>query len=71
MRNEDDKAHCRARAHELWEAAGRPEGLHLEHWAQAQAEPGGSNEQTQAPQSINEEAGDTGARDVKNPMDPG
>ncbi|WP_066698044.1 DUF2934 domain-containing protein [Sphingobium amiense] len=28
----------RARAHEIWEAQGHPEGLAEEHWAQASAE---------------------------------
>ena len=28
----------RARAHELWERSGRPEGHHLAHWHQAEAE---------------------------------
>jgi hypothetical protein len=28
----------RARAHEIWERAGRPEGQHLAHWQQAEAE---------------------------------
>ena len=53
----EDEAHCQARAHALWEAAGRPEGLHLEHWAQAQVGLGGSNEQTPALQPANEKAG--------------
>ena len=29
------------RAHELWEAAGYPEGRELEHWLQAEQEIGG------------------------------
>ena len=27
----------RQRAHEIWEAEGRPEGRHEEHWARAEA----------------------------------
>lgn len=30
--------HIRARAHEIWEAEGRPEGKDLEHWKTAAAE---------------------------------
>jgi hypothetical protein len=36
MANREDL--IRARAHELWEAAGRPEGRELDHWAQAERE---------------------------------
>jgi hypothetical protein len=32
------QAKIRARAHELWVQQGRPEGQHLEHWQQAEAE---------------------------------
>lgn len=32
----DDR--IRQRAHELWEAEGRPEGRHAEHWEQARSE---------------------------------
>lgn len=34
----DKTEQIRARAHELWEAEGRPEGRHDAHWEQAQAE---------------------------------
>ena len=39
-RNERDEreASIRARAHELWEREGRPNGRHAEHWAQAELE---------------------------------
>lgn len=37
MAQDRDEA-IRARAHEIWEAEGRPHGRHEAHWAQAQAE---------------------------------
>lgn len=33
-----DTERIRARAHEIWEAEGRPEGRELEHWNQAEQE---------------------------------
>lgn len=33
-----DQDRISARAYELWEAAGRPEGQHEEHWEQARRE---------------------------------
>ena len=36
MSDTDDRV--RARAHQIWEAQGHPDGLADEHWAQAQAE---------------------------------
>jgi len=33
-----DKDLIRARAHQIWEREGRPEGRHLEHWEMANAE---------------------------------
>ena len=38
MNEMDTEARCRSRAHELWEAAGRPDGRDLEHWTSAQTE---------------------------------
>lgn len=40
MDEEADEARIRARAYELWEAAGGPEGRAVEHWDAAQAELG-------------------------------
>ncbi|WP_410216349.1 DUF2934 domain-containing protein [Paracoccus sp. (in: a-proteobacteria)] len=34
----DDIERIRARAHQIWEAEGRPEGREAEHWTQAQDE---------------------------------
>lgn len=34
----DKTEQIRARAHELWEAEGRPEGRHDAHWEQAQSQ---------------------------------
>jgi len=34
----DDQDLIRARAHEIWEREGRPEGRHIEHWEMASAE---------------------------------
>lgn len=34
----DDQDLIRARAHQIWEREGRPEGRHLEHWEMASAE---------------------------------
>ena len=34
----DRTEQIKARAHELWEAEGRPEGRHDAHWKQAEAE---------------------------------
>lgn len=36
----ETEAAVKARAYELWERAGRPEGRHAEHWAQAERELG-------------------------------
>jgi hypothetical protein len=36
--NDDREERIRARAHEIWENAGRPEGLDKEHWEQASRE---------------------------------
>jgi len=33
-----DQDLIRARAHQIWEREGRPEGRHLEHWEMASAE---------------------------------
>jgi hypothetical protein len=33
-----DEERIRRRAHEIWEADGRPEGRHEEHWARARRE---------------------------------
>ena len=33
-----DEQRIRERAHEIWEAKGRPEGQEHEHWAQAREE---------------------------------
>ncbi|WP_417776608.1 DUF2934 domain-containing protein [Stutzerimonas xanthomarina] len=33
-----DEQRIRERAHEIWEAKGRPEGQEQEHWAQARDE---------------------------------
>ncbi|WP_158815633.1 DUF2934 domain-containing protein [Methylocapsa sp. S129] len=33
-----DEQKVRDRAHAIWQAEGRPEGRHLEHWRQAQSE---------------------------------
>ena len=37
----------RARAYELWEHAGRPEGRATEHWLQAEAEIGAEEQELQ------------------------
>jgi hypothetical protein len=34
----DDQDLIRARAHQIWEREGRPDGRHLEHWEMASAE---------------------------------
>ena len=33
-----DEAIIRQRAHAIWEAQGRPDGQHLDHWEQARRE---------------------------------
>lgn len=38
---DDREDRIRARAYELWEAAGRPEGQQSKHWEQAEREIGG------------------------------
>ncbi|MGK9286640.1 DUF2934 domain-containing protein [Sinorhizobium meliloti] len=35
---EDDEDRIRARAYEIWEREGRPDGGHERHWRQAQKE---------------------------------
>ncbi|MGK9202848.1 DUF2934 domain-containing protein [Sinorhizobium meliloti] len=35
---EDDEDRIRARAYEIWEREGRPDGGHERHWHQAQKE---------------------------------
>jgi hypothetical protein len=37
---DNDQDHVRTRAYQIWEAAGRPEGEHDNHWHQANAELG-------------------------------
>ena len=39
MTTETEQA-VKARAHEIWEGEGRPEGRHAEHWSQAERELG-------------------------------
>lgn len=34
----EQEAKIRERAYQLWEADGRPDGRHLEHWSRAEAE---------------------------------
>ena len=34
----DDQDLIRARAHQIWEREGRPDGRHIEHWEMASAE---------------------------------
>jgi hypothetical protein len=34
----DSNQKIRERAHRIWEEQGRPEGLHTEHWLQAESE---------------------------------
>jgi hypothetical protein len=34
----NNEERVRARAHEIWEQSGRPDGHHLAHWRQAEAE---------------------------------
>lgn len=34
----DDQDLIRARAHQIWENEGRPDGRHVEHWEMASAE---------------------------------
>ena len=36
--NEHRNSKIEKRAHEIWERAGRPHGMHEEHWRQAEAE---------------------------------
>lgn len=36
--DEDVRARIRQRAHELWEAEGRPAGRELQHWLEAERE---------------------------------
>lgn len=36
--HDDKEDRIRRRAHEIWEAEGRPEGRHEAHWEQARAE---------------------------------
>ena len=36
--HQDDQDLIRARAHQIWEREGYPEGRHLEHWEMASAE---------------------------------
>ena len=51
MTERDDN--IRAKAYELWEKAGRPEGQEAEHWAEAErlvdAEEGASTDEAKAP----------------------
>ena len=43
-----DDTRTRERAHQLWEAAGRPDGQHEAHWAQAEKEMAEQNPPTLA-----------------------
>ena len=67
MDNEDDEARIRTRAHELWEAPGRPEGRELEHWMEAQAELGRS---FKTPPALRPNKGKTLEAGLQNAVDP-
>lgn len=41
--DDDRQQRIKDRAHHLWEQSGRPDGLHDEHWGQAEREIGGSS----------------------------
>ena len=43
--SQDDEARIRLRAHAIWEAEGRPDGRHDDHWRQAREEVAGSETQ--------------------------
>jgi hypothetical protein len=49
-----DEGIIRQRAHAIWEAQGKPDGQHLEHWEQARREllNGSSTPYTPAPKSV-------------------
>jgi hypothetical protein len=42
----------RARAHQIWEREGRPEGRHLEHWEMASAEIAAEAKPAEKPASL-------------------
>jgi len=47
-----DQDLIRARAHQIWEREGRPEGRHIEHWEMASAEIAAEAKPTKKPASL-------------------
>ena len=47
-----DQDLIRARAHEIWEREGRPEGRHIEHWEMASAEVAAEAKPAKKPASL-------------------
>ena len=47
-----DQDLIRARAHEIWEREGRPDGRHLEHWEMASAEIAADSKPAKKPASL-------------------
>ena len=48
----DDQDLIRARAHQIWEREGRPDGRHIEHWEMASAELGSEAKPAKKPASL-------------------
>ena len=50
--HQDDQDLIRARAHQIWEREGRPEGRHLDHWEMASAELAAERKPAKKPASL-------------------
>jgi hypothetical protein len=48
----DDQDLIRARAHQIWEREGRPDGRHIEHWEMASAEMASEAKPAKKPASL-------------------
>ncbi len=57
---DDREERIRARAHQIWEEEGRPEGRHHEHWRQACEEIDGGSGQCRAGDDRPDQAGPGG-----------
>lgn len=62
--NNDREARIRARAHELWERDGRPDGLHDDHWHRAAHEVASESTSTSEDTDRAPDAGGTGVLDA-------
>ena len=50
--HQDDQDLIRARAHQIWEREGHPEGRHLDHWEMASAEIAAEAKSAKKPASL-------------------